>query len=278
METIHHSAAEGYSAKADIYVHGRPDYPADVDGWLRNDLGLIDGKTVVDLGAGTGKFTPRLLATGAAVIAVEPVLAMLERLVRLHLDVEAKEGSAEHIPLADASVDAVVCAQSFHWFATPEALRDICRVLKQGGALGLIWNVRDETVEWVAALTKIMEPFAGDTPRYRTQEWRRLFPADGFSVPRVRRFSNAHTGSPGQVIVARVLSVSFIAALPDREQERVASQIRELIAVSPDLAGKALVTFPYETVASVAPSSARSRSLLTFLISVSPTVPDGSAK
>jgi SAM-dependent methyltransferase len=249
MVTIHHSAAEGYSAKADTYVHGRPDYPADVDCWLRHDLGLVEGKIAVDLGAGTGKFSPRLLATGAAVVAIEPVVAMRERLVQLHPGIEVKEGSAEHIPLGDLSVDTVVCAQSFHWFANLEALRDICRVLKPGGGLGLIWNVRDETVGWVAALTKIMEPYEGDTPRYRTQEWRRLFPADGFGVPRVSRFSNGHTGSPEQVIVARILSVSFIAALPDREQQRVASQVRELIARTPLLSGKAVVTFPYETVA-----------------------------
>ena len=249
MGAIHHSAVEGYNAKADTYVKGRPDYPPEVDGWLRNDLGLNGNKTVLDLGAGTGKFSSRLLAIGATVTAVEPVPAMLNQLMQLYPGIEAKEGSAEHIPLADASVDAVVCAQAFHWFATPEALKEIHRVLKPGGSLGLIWNVRDERVEWVAALTKIIEPFEGDAPRYHTQQWRRLFPADGFSLLREHHFSNGHTGSPEQVIVDRILSVSFIAALPPDQQELVASQIRELIVASPELADKAIVTFPYETAA-----------------------------
>jgi SAM-dependent methyltransferase len=166
MQTVHHSAADGYTAKASTYVKGRPDYPSEIEGWLRRDIGLSDGKTVLDLGAGTGKFIPKLLATGATVIAVEPVPAMLGQLTRLYPDIEAKEGSAEHIPLADASVDAVVCAQAFHWFATPEALTEINRVLKLGGALGLVWNVRDERVAWVAALTEIMKPFEGDAPRH----------------------------------------------------------------------------------------------------------------
>jgi len=223
MSSIHHSAADGYTAEAGTYVKGRPDYPPEIEEWLRSDLGLSGGKIALDLGAGTGKFFSRLLATGATVIAVEPIPAMLDQLVRHYPGIEAKMGSAEHIPLDDASVDAVVCAQAFHWFATPEALHEIHRVLKPGGAFGLIWNVRDESVEWVAALTKIMEPFQGDAPRYPTLKWRGLFPADGFSSLREQHFSNGHTGFPEQVIVDRVLSVSFIAALPRDERDRVTS-------------------------------------------------------
>src|SRR5690606_37054894 len=103
-----------------------------------------------DLGAGTGKFVPRLLETGARVVAVEPVAAMRAEFARRHPGVELHGGSAEAIPLADASMDAVVCAQSFHWFATARALSGIRRVLVRGGVLGLAWNVRDETVPWVA--------------------------------------------------------------------------------------------------------------------------------
>jgi len=249
VSKVHQSAAVGFSAKADTYVKGRPDYPSEVDEWLRSDLGLGEGKTVLDLGAGTGKFSKMLLTTGATVFALDAVPAMLEQLRRQYPGVQAKLGSAESIPFADASFDAVVCAQSFHWFATPETVAEVRRVLKPGGAWGLIWNVRNENVEWVAALTKIIAPFEGDTPRYRTQKWRSLFPAAGFSPLREQRFPHGHTGAPEQVIVDRTLSTSFIAALPPDKQEKVASQVRELIAASPDLAGKSLVTFPYTTAA-----------------------------
>jgi SAM-dependent methyltransferase len=246
---IHHSAADGYSATADIYVKGRPDYPPEVDRWLRGDMALSRGKTALDLGAGTGKFLPHLCRTGATVIAVEPVAAMLAQLVDRTPRIEAKQGSAEHIPLPDASVDAVVCAQSFHWFANASALSEIRRVLKMDGVLGLIWNIRDERVAWVADLTTIFDAHEGDAPRYRTQAWRGVFPAVGFAALCERRFPHGHTGPPEQVIIDRVLSTSFIAALTATKRARVAAQVRQLIARTPDLAGKIEVTMPYVTAA-----------------------------
>ncbi len=249
MAEIHRAAAAGYTAKAEAYIRGRPEYPAAVLEWLRDDLALGAGKTVLDLGAGTGKFLPHLGATSAAVIAVEPVAAMRAQLIERNPGVDARAGTAEQIPLGDGAVDAVVCAQAFHWFANPAALAEIHRVLKPGGALGLIWNVRDESVAWVAALTRIMAPYESGIPRYHSGEWRRLFPAEGFGPLRERHFPNSHTGPAEQVILDRILSVSFIAALPPAEQNEIAAQIRALIATTPELAGKAEVAFPYDTAA-----------------------------
>jgi hypothetical protein len=123
------------------------------------------------------------------------------------------------------------------------------RVLKPGGTLGLIWNVRDESVPWVAALRVILDAHERDAPRYHRQVWRRLFPADGFGPLCERRFGHVHTGSPQHVIIDRVLSTSFIAALPATERNEVAAQVRQLIATTSDLTGKAEVTMPYVTVA-----------------------------
>ncbi len=244
-------AAAGFSAGATAYVEGRPDYPPELESWLAHELGLSAGKTALDLAAGTGKFSPRLLATGAAVIAVEPVQAMLDQLIRQLPEIDARSGSAQNIPLDDASVDAVVCAQAFHWFSTPEALREIHRVLKPGGAFGLVWNVRDDSVPWVAALTPIMKPYQGDAPRFHSQKWRDVFPAEGFSPLREKYFSHSHTGPPEKVIVERILSVSFMAALPPSEQGQVTEELRKVISAYPELAGKPQVTFPYRTLACV---------------------------
>jgi SAM-dependent methyltransferase len=245
--SLHPAAATGFAAGAQTYQQGRPDYPAALVGWLGGALGLAPGRSVVDLGAGTGKFIAPLRATGARLFAVEPVAAMRAQLVAAHPDVAALEGSAERIPFADASLDAIVCAQAFHWFANPSALAEMRRALKVGGALGLVWNVRDERVDWVAALTAILAPYEGDTPRFAGERWRAVFPAEGFSPLLERRFPHAHVGPPERVIVDRVMSTSFIAALPDEERARVAARVRALIAATPALAGHAEVAFPYET-------------------------------
>jgi SAM-dependent methyltransferase len=243
-----HEAAKGFAKEALAYARGRPEYPVALDQWLRDALQLDEDRTVVDLGAGTGKFTRRLLATGANIIAVEPVSEMLAQLTRILPDVAARSGTAENIPVNDGAVDAVVCAQSFHWFASKTALAEIHRVLKRGGRLGLIWNVRNESVDWCAAMTAIMAPYEGDAPRYRSGEWRKVFPAEGFGPLQEERFRNGHTGHPEQVIVERILSTSFIAALPRPQQLIVAARLRDLIATTPALNRREEVTVPYRTV------------------------------
>ncbi len=249
MTGLHRAAANGFGAGAARYSAGRPDYPAELDDWLRDALGLAPGKAALDLGAGTGKFTPRLLATGANVTAVEPVAAMRAEFARVLPAVPIRNGSAEAIPAADAGFDAVTCAQSFHWFATQAALADIRRVLKVGGALGLVWNVRDERVGWIAALDAILRAYEGDAPRHEGGAWRRAFPAPGFSPLIERRFRYDHKGPPERVIVDRVLSTSFIAALEPAERAGVEKAVRALIAATPELAGRERVTYPYVTIA-----------------------------
>ncbi len=248
MTAIHHAAAQGFASQADTYARGRPDYPAELDIWLRNTLGLGPGKTIVDLGAGTGKFTRLLAATGASVIAVEPVVQMRAQLAAALPAVTAREGSAESMPLPDASVDAIVCAQAFHWFANAAAMAEIRRVLRPGGRLGLVWNVRDESVDWVARLTAIMTPFEGDAPRFYKGDWKRVFPADGFGPLALASLPYEHRGPARQVVIDRVMSVSFIAALPPAQQDAVRAQLQAVIDDSAALSGPE-VAFPYRTQA-----------------------------
>jgi len=244
---LHPAAAIGFDTGAATYVAGRPDYPDDALSWLIEDLGLGAGRVAVDLGAGSGKFIPWLRRTGANVIAVEPVAGMRDELRRAFPALDVREGRAQALPLMPETADAIVCAQAFHWFATREALAEIRRVLVLGGRLGLIWNVRDETVPWVAELTRLIAPFEGDAPRYASGNWRAVFPAEGFTPLTERAFPHAHVGPPERVIVDRVLSTSFIAALPATARANVASEVRKLIAATPDLAGREMVAFPYVT-------------------------------
>ncbi|ROM33206.1 SAM-dependent methyltransferase [Pseudomonas poae] len=249
MTDVHASALQGFSTQAVTYAQGRPDYPPQLLGWLAEALGVEAQSTVIDLGAGTGKFTRLLSTLTPALIAVEPVQAMAAQLAKVLPDVRLMEGTAESIPLGAASADVVVCAQAFHWFSTQAALAQIHRVLKPGGRLGLVWNVRDESVDWVAAITAIITPYEGDTPRFHTGRWREAFTGEYFSAPELTCFAYQHVGSPQEVIMDRFLSVSFIAALPDAEKAKVTAQLQALIDTHPALQGRDSVAFPYQTQA-----------------------------
>ena len=249
--TIHHAAADGYKQGADTYVRGRPDYPAAVAAWLSQTLGLNPGQTVLEVGAGTGKFTARLLQTGARVIVVEPVPAMLEKLSGTYPDVETHQGTAQAIPLADASVDVVVCAQSFHWFATHEALAEMHRVLKPGGRLGLIWNLRDASLPWVAQLDALVNQWQGDAPRFYTGAWRQAFPFAGFGPLQEQQFSQSHDGPVEDVILNRVRSTSFISALAPADRARLEQQLADFVASQSTLNHGGSVSVPYVTSAFV---------------------------
>ncbi|MFC4158887.1 class I SAM-dependent methyltransferase [Chitinimonas lacunae] len=254
MTAIHDAARQGYSNEAKSYESGRPEYPGELQSWLSDALAIGAGTTVLDLGAGTGKFSQRLVRTGAAVVAVEPVAAMRERLAAKLPTVTALPGTAERMPVETGSADVVICAQAFHWFATDAALQEIHRVLRPGGQLGLVWNVRDESVDWVAAITEIITPYEGDAPRFYKGDWRRpfgeaSFGRRGFSPLQSNVFVHHHLGGPELVIIDRFLSVSFIAALPDAEKARVKAQLQTLIDTHPALRGRDSVAFPYRTEA-----------------------------
>jgi SAM-dependent methyltransferase len=245
---IHDAARQGFAREAVSYARGRPEYPAQIEGWLTGTLGLGPGRRVADVGAGTGKFTKLLLATGAATLAIEPVAQMREQLETL-AGVQVLAGTAQALPVPDGSLDAIVCAQAFHWFAQAAVLDEFARVLRPGGMLGLVWNVRDESVGWVAQITRLITPFEGDAPRFYKGDWRKPFPHPRFSPLQEASFPHEHPGPASQVIIDRFMSVSFIAALADAQRTQVQSALEALVATHPDLRGRATVRFPYRTLA-----------------------------
>jgi SAM-dependent methyltransferase len=244
---VHHSAATGFQAGADAYERGRPGFPDDAMAALARECGIEPGRRVVDLAAGTGKLTRQLTPFGAELIAVEPVERMRRVFAERLPDVPVRDGTAEALPFEGGSVDAVVASQAFHWFDPVAAPREIHRVLAPAGALGLVWNVRDESVPWVERLTELMEPYRGDTPSFRTGNWRRgLDGSDLFSPLRVLEFGYEQEMTVDG-LVDRVLSVSFMAALPEDERTEVAARVRRLVADEPDLAGAGSFPLPYRT-------------------------------
>jgi SAM-dependent methyltransferase len=228
---VHEAAATGFERKADAYSRGRPAYhPELVTSVAARCVAVGVGAVVVDVGAGTGIFTAQLLTAGVQAIAVEPVAAMRTALTDALPTVSVFDGTAEALPFASGTVDVLVVAQAFHWFDPVPTLNEMARVLKPGGELICVWNVRDEDVAWVAKYTEVVDAYAKDTPRHRDFTWRRGIDADTrFGFVEEWGIDNPQPSSP-QLAVDRALSTSFIAALEPAEQQLVAEQIRSIVA------------------------------------------------
>lgn len=145
-------AAFGTQISAEQFHSLRPGYPEAIVDWVLNYPS--DRQRVLDLGAGTGKMSHALICRGHEVVAVEPSEGMRAEFARRQPNVEVLAGSASDIPLPDASVDAVVVAQAWHWVDEDAAGAEIARVLRPGGPVGIVWNVRDEKVDWIGQINQ----------------------------------------------------------------------------------------------------------------------------
>ena len=236
-DTARREQAASFGAAADAYERGRPPYPDEAVDWL-----LPPGaRRVLDLGAGTGKLTRSLRARGLDVVAVDPSPGMLARLSAALPDVEVRRGGAERLPLPDADVDAVLVAQAWHWVDPARAVPEVARVLRPGGALGLVWNVRDEGSDWVARLGEALH--RGDE-----QDPATAAPVVGPPFGPVERHDVrwVHTTTP-QGLLDLVASRSYVITLPDAERARVLERVADLLRTHPDLRGRREVPLPYLT-------------------------------
>ncbi|MFE0137099.1 class I SAM-dependent methyltransferase [Streptomyces sp. NPDC059037] len=238
-EVLRHASSFGAAAAA--YAEHRPDYAQAAVRWA---LDPAPGPRVLDLGAGTGKLTATLVALGAEVIAVEPDPAMLTELRRSLPGVRALSGSAESIPLPDASVDAVLAGNAMHWFDMTVAGPEIARVLAPGGILAGLWNLMDDQVEWIAGLARVGGSAAigpRDTPagwRAETAEMhlpKKSGTAARFGSPEQVEFPHGQRRT-GDSLVATIATRAGMLVMPEQEQEATLARIRGFLAGTPETA------------------------------------------
>jgi SAM-dependent methyltransferase len=221
--------ARGFSRTAELYERARPSYPAAAVDAVTAELGLRPGATVIDLGAGTGKWARLLVERGLHVIAVEPVDEMRRVLQRSVPEAVAVLGAAEEIPVAEGSADAVTAAQAFHWFHLGRALLEIHRVLRPGGGLAVVWNERDRSDPLQTAIDELISPHRGSYPS-GDLSWRTEIKASGLFGPvRESQFANEQL-LDADGLVERVGSISWIGSLSELKRGGVLQRVRELVA------------------------------------------------
>jgi SAM-dependent methyltransferase len=233
-----------FGASAAHYDQARPTYPVAALTWTFARLG--GGRLrVMDLGAGTGLLSRVVAAAGHEVIPVEPDAGMRAQLDAVMPGVRALAGSAEAIPLPDASVDAVLAGTAYHWFDPELAHPEIARVLRPGGVLAAIWNDRDKATAWVAELSRIIGSHQAVSGRRAELDESRSF-GPLFGDVTKQQFPHVVPQTPKGIADLVASRSNYLTATPAR-QRLILEQVTELCATHPELAGRDTFGLPYRT-------------------------------
>lgn len=108
----------------------------------------------------------------------------------------------------------------------------MARVLKPNGVIALVWNLEDRSARWVADLRDGYEKHEAGTPQARLGLWKSIFDTtfyhETYEEAKLEQF-HRNLPSNEQGVVDRILSKSYITALSEEEQEKVAQEMREIV-------------------------------------------------
>jgi SAM-dependent methyltransferase len=237
---------EGFHKAAPAYERGRPSYPEGVIEFLHEELTLLPGAVVLDLGAGTGKLTRQLDGAGFKVVACDRAIEMLA-VIKATGSVPTVCGTAESIPLRSDIFAAVVIGQAFQWFQPNEAIAEIHRVLRSQGVMVLVWNGRDHSIAWVKEIEQIVGSYRRDAPQWAKTEWIKTIDRIAILGPtRHHSLSWIRVATIDQII-ASTGSRSYIASLPEYLRFKVLKEVEASLRSSASLSENDTLELPFVT-------------------------------
>lgn len=237
----HVVAIEGFGSDPERYERGRPGYPVSAVQAVLDALGDVAGAVIADIGAGTGKLTRELVASGSTVVAVDPVPAMTDVIIKQGIKAHVVTGAAETLPFADNSLAGLTVAQAFHWFEGDKAWDEFARVLRPGSAAVFTWNARIRTNTWVEEIWKLLDGVEKHAP-WSNRDQPSRFPEHAHFAEMTKQHFEHRVPMTEAAVFDRLTSVSHVAILPEDEQQRLIAQTRQIIRSS-----KGPLEFPYRT-------------------------------
>lgn len=236
---------ERFSERVDNYIKYRPGYTPETVTHIADAAGLTPGAAIADIGSGTGILTRLLLDRHYTVYAVEPNGPMREAAevsLQQYPDFHSVNGAAEATTLPDQSIDLITSATAFHWFDPLPTQAEFRRILKPGGHVALLWNIRrPDADDFSRAYEQLwaVQP-DGDKKDMGEADFRTFFRRGQYTT---RSFPLTQTFDE-EGLVGRSLS-SSMAPPPGSEAEKVfCAQIRALFAQHQV---QGVVTITYET-------------------------------
>lgn len=229
--SIHPVAKRGFAKAAQLFGE-RPIYSAAACNLLFSGLSIRKKTKLLELGAGTGRFTAQILSTGADIVAIEPLDEMRRLFGGRFPTVSLVGAVAEELPFRSNSFEIAVAAEAFHWFQGPEAISEIHRVLKSRGGLGLIWNTRDieSAPSWLREIHALTKELATGVPTYASGKWRDVFASSSLfgefvsiSIPAVRTATMID-------FLSSFESVSWFSALSFADKDILRRRVQDILS------------------------------------------------
>jgi SAM-dependent methyltransferase len=233
--------ARSFGSIAEHYDRFRPAPPAEAVEWVLGDART----TALDLGAGTGALTGRLVPVVPHVVAAEPDPEMRAVLHKNLPDVPLVAATAEALPFGSDSFDAVLASSAWHWMDPERAPLEVGRVLESNGVLGLLWNGADRSDDWTDALlgpglpTASLDPRPGQVERH-TPEFGDGAPFHGLESRTVRWRMNFSVDE----LVGLMGSYSRVFTLPEEARDKALSRVRDEAGKRVAMTGASTVELP----------------------------------